>query len=142
MVTPEEDEASKTEEPSERKISKAKEEGDVAISQEAKSFIMLLGMLFVIWLILPIMFKWYYQISINFIESAGQIEITPGTFKSLFKHSTLGLFKILSLPFLIFIILGVLASISQTGFIYAPKKIEPNWNKLNIFAALPNFINM
>ena len=42
MVTPEEDEASKTEEPSERKISKAKEEGDVAISQDAKSFIMLL----------------------------------------------------------------------------------------------------
>ena len=40
MISPEEDEASKTEEPSERKISKAKEEGDVAVSQEAKSFIM------------------------------------------------------------------------------------------------------
>lgn len=38
--------------------------------------------------------------------------------------------------------LGVFASIAQTGFIYAPKKLEPNWNKLNIFAALPNFINM
>ena len=48
MVAPEEDEASKTEEPSERKISKAKEEGDVAVSQEVKSFIMLIGMLFVI----------------------------------------------------------------------------------------------
>ena len=49
MVAPEDDDdASKTEEPSERKISKAKEEGEVAISQEAKSFIMLLGMLFVV----------------------------------------------------------------------------------------------
>jgi len=81
MVTPEEDEASKTEEPSERKISKAKEEGDVAISQETKSFIMLLGMLFVVWLILPVMLKWYYQLSINFIENAGQIQVTPRHFK-------------------------------------------------------------
>lgn len=142
MVAPEEDEASKTEEPSERKISKAKEEGDVAISQETKSFIMLLGMLFVIWLIVPLMFKWYYQTSTNFIENAGQIEISPTSFRILFKNSVLNLFKILSLPFIIFIVFGVFASISQTGFIYAPKKIEPNWNKLNIFSALPNFINM
>ena len=47
MVAPEDDDdASKTEEPSERKLTKAKEEGDVAVSQDAKSFIMLLGMLF------------------------------------------------------------------------------------------------
>ena len=142
MVTPEEDEASKTEEPSERKISKAKEEGDVAISQETKSFIMLLGMLFVVWLILPVMLKWYYQLSINFIENAGQIQVTPKTFQILFKDASLGLFKILSIPFAIFIVLGIFASISQTGFIYAPKKLEPKWDKLNIFAALPNFINM
>lgn len=143
MVAPEdEDEASKTEEPSERKISKAKEEGDVAISQDAKSFIMLLGMLFVVWLLLPFMFKWYYQLSINFIENAGQMEVTPGTFRLLLKESVLGLFKILSLPFVIFMVLGVFASIAQTGFIYAPKKLEPKWDKLNIFAALPNFINM
>ena len=51
MIAEDEDESSKTEEPSERKISKAKEEGDIAISQDAKSFIMLIGMLFIIWLI-------------------------------------------------------------------------------------------
>ena len=143
MIAPEEeDESSKTEEPSERKISKAKEEGDVAISQDAKSFIMLLGMLFVVWLLLPLMFKWFYYLGIKFIENAGQIEVTPGNFLLIFKNSALGLFKILSLPFIIFMVLGVVASLSQTGFIYAPKKLETKWDKLNIFAALPNFINM
>ncbi len=143
MIAPEEeDESSKTEEPSERKISKAKEEGDVAISQDAKSFIMLLGMLFVVWLLLPLMFKWFYYLGIKFIENAGQIEVTPGNFLLIFKNSAFGLFKILSLPFIIFMVLGVVASLSQTGFIYAPKKLEPKWDKLNIFAALPNFINM
>lgn len=143
MVAPEDDdESSKTEEPSERKISKAKEEGDVAISQEAKSFIMLLGMLFVIWLVLPLIFKWFYIMSLRYIENAGQMDIAPMEFKVLLWQNGLGLLKLLAIPFIIFMVLGVVASISQTGFIYAPKKLEPNWNKLNIFAALPNFINM
>lgn len=143
MVAPEDDdESSKTEEPSERKISKAKEEGDVAISQEAKSFIMLLGMLFVIWLVLPLIFKWFYIMSLRYIENAGQMGIAPMEFKVLLWQNGLGLLKLLAIPFIIFMVLGVVASISQTGFIYAPKKLEPNWNKLNIFAALPNFINM
>ena len=43
---------------------------------------------------------------------------------------------------MIFMTLGVFGSIAQTGFIYAPKKLEPKWEKLNIFASLANFINM
>ena len=142
MTAPEdEDEASKTEEPSERKISKAKEEGDVAISQDAKSFIMLIGSLFIIWLFVPFMFKWFGSLGVAFIEHSGTTHIDPETFINLFKQAVVGFFKIMAIPFAVFMILGIIASLSQTGFIYAPKKIEPNWNKLNIFAAIPNFIN-
>lgn len=142
MVAPEdEDESSKTEEPSERKISKAKEEGDVAISQDAKSFIMLLGTLFVIWLFVPIMCKWLGQMGASFIERSGNTHIDKGNFIIVFEQGIFGFFKVMAIPFLIFMVLGVFASLSQTGFIYAPKKLEPNWNKLNIFAALPKFIN-
>ena len=142
MVAEDDDESSKTEEPSERKISKAKEEGDIAISQEAKSFIMLLGMIFVVWLVLPLMFQWFYQLTIKFVETPETIPTDPRHIQLLLLQTTLGLFKILGIPFAIFMVLGIFASIAQTGFIYAPKKLEPNWNKLNIFAALPNFINM
>lgn len=143
MVAPEEeDEASKTEDPSERKIEKAKEEGDTAVSQDAKSFIMFIGMLFVVWLILPLMMKWFYQYALKFIENPESIPTDPMHFQRLLISSGLALLKIMAIPFAVFMIFGIIASISQTGFIYAPKKLEPNWNKLNIFAALPNFINM
>ncbi len=143
MVAPEEeDEASKTEDPSERKIEKAKEEGDTAVSQDAKSFIMFIGMLFVVWLILPLMMKWFYQYALKFIENPESIPTDPMHFQRLLISSSLALLKIMAIPFAVFMIFGIIASISQTGFIYAPKKLEPNWNKLNIFAALPNFINM
>ena len=132
------DESSKTEEPSERKISKAKEEGDTAISQEAKSFIMILGMLFIIWLVFPLMGKWFILQNIQFIEDPQNIPVDLQHIRLLLFRVFIGILKIMAIPFAVFIILGVFASISQTGFIYAPKKLMPDWNKLNIFAALPN----
>ena len=87
MIAEDDDEASKTEEPSERKISKAKEEGDIAISQDAKSFIMLLGMLFVIWLVLPLMFKWFYMFSLKFVENPDAIP-TDGRHIRLLLYNT------------------------------------------------------
>ena len=142
MIAEDDDESSKTEEPSERKISKAKEEGDIAISQDAKSFIMLIGMLFVIWLILPLMFKWFYIFSLRFIETPEAIPTDGRHLRLLMYECVMALIKILGIPFAIFMLLGIFASVAQTGFVYAPKKLEPNWNKLNIFAALTQFINM
>ncbi len=142
MVTPEEeDEASKTEEPSERKISKAKEEGDIAISQDLKSFIMLVGALFVVWLFIPIMSRWMANLGASFIEQSTEININPKNFINVFKQSIWGFFKVMFIPFGVFMVLGVIASLSQTGFIYAPKKLEPKWEKLNFLAAIPKFIN-
>lgn len=142
MIAEDDDEASKTEEPSERKISKAKEEGDIAISQDAKSFIMLLGMLFVIWLVLPLMFKWFYMFSLKFVENPDAIPTDGRYIRLLLYNTVIALMKILGIPFAIFMVLGIFASVAQTGFVYAPKKLEPNWNKLNIFAAMTQFINM
>lgn len=143
MTAPEEeDEASKTEEASEHKIKKAKEEGDTAISQDAKSFIMLLGMLAVVWLIMPLMGKWLIRDFSGFVAAPVSFPTDAEHLRLLFGRIALAFFKIMSIPLAIFMVLGVFSSIAQTGFIFAPKKLEPDWNKLNIFAALPKFINM
>ena len=100
MVAPEEeDEASKTEEPSERKISKAKEEGDVAISQDIKSFIMLLGTLFIVWLFIPIMFIWMKSIGSSFITRSASTNIDVAGFVILLKQAFFGFFKVMGIPF-------------------------------------------
>ena len=142
MVAEDEDEASKTEEPSERKISKAKEEGDIAISQDAKSFIMILGMLFVVWQIIPLMGRWFYRYFVLFIERPETIPVDSRHLQLLFLDCFVDFLKIMGIPFTVFLVLGIGASLLQTGFVYAPKKLMPDWNKLNIFAALPKFINM
>lgn len=142
MVAEDDDDSSKTEDPSERKLSKAKEEGDVAISQEAKNFIVLLGVLFVVWLLIPLMCKWYYKNFIKFIEAPESIQLNVRTTQLVLSDVALGFFRVMAVPFMIFIILGVISSVMQTGFIFAPKKLELKWDKLNFIKALPNLINM
>lgn len=141
MVAPEEeDESSKTEEASEHKKEKAKKEGNVALSQDAKSFIMLLGMLFVIWLIFPILCRWYIKDFSSFISLPDAIPMDENHLRSLLVGTIFSFFKIMAIPFAIFIVLGIFASIGQTGFIFAPKKLEPNWEKINFFAQLNKII--
>ena len=88
------------------------------------------------------MFKWFYMFSLKFVENPDAIPTDGRHIRLLLYNTVIALMKILGIPFAIFMLLGVFASIMQTGFVYAPKKLAPNWNKLNIFAALPNFINM
>ena len=140
MVAEDDDEASKTEEPSERKISKAKEEGDVAISQEAKSFIMLLGMLFVVWLILPLMGKWFYLSFIQYIERPESIPTDSGHIQLMLWKNFLNLMKILGIPFALFMVLGIAASIMQTGFVYAPKKLMPDMDPITILVLIHEIV--
>jgi flagellar biosynthetic protein FlhB len=87
------------------------------------------------------MFIWIKNIGSSFIARSGSTNVDLAGFIILLKQAFFSFFKVMGIPFLIFMVLGIAASLSQTGFIYAPKKLEPNWNKLNIFAAIPKFIN-
>jgi flagellar biosynthetic protein FlhB len=140
MAPEEEDESSKTEEASEHKKQKAKEEGNVALSQDAKSFIMLLGMLVVVWLLFPIIGKWYMQDFSVFITSPGSIPTDETHLQLLYSRVVTSFFKIMAFPFLLLIVLGIAASIGQTGFIFAPKRLEADWNKINFFGNLSKLI--
>jgi len=142
VVADEEDEASKTEEASEHKKQKAKEEGNVALSQDAKSFIMLLGMLAIIWLLFPILGRWYIQDFSFFISAPENIPTDERHLRLLMTRTFISFFKIMAIPFVILIVLGIFASIGQTGFIFAPKRLEPNWDKINLFSQLSKFITM
>ena len=143
MTAPEEeDESSKTEEASEHKKQKAKEEGNVALSQDAKSFIMLSGMLAVVWLIFPFLGRWYIQDYSVFINAPQTIPTDEQHLQYLFAQVIFSFFKIMAIPLGIFMILGIFASIGQTGFIFAPKRLEAKWEKLNFLGNLPKLITM
>lgn len=107
------------------KISKAKEEGDIAISQDAKSFIMLLGMLFVIWLVLPLMFKWFYMFSLKFVENPDAIPTDGRHIRLLLYNTVIALMKILGIPFAISWCLAFLPALPRP----VSSTRRKNWNR-------------
>lgn len=128
----EEDDASKTEEPTDKKLSKAKEEGQVSQSQEIKSwssffaaavFVIFLGPLFAESLLEPITF---------FLSEGYQISVDPNNLSVLFERlvADMGI-RVLPLLF-VFMITAVLAGVMQTGLIWAPKKIQPKLENISL----------
>ncbi|SCA57906.1 Flagellar biosynthetic protein FlhB [Candidatus Terasakiella magnetica] len=138
----EEDDASKTEEPTEKKLSKAKEEGQVSQSQEIKSwatffsaalFVMFIGPYFAKSVVEPIIFYW---------ADGYQVRIDENSIIVLFEQmlSDMGI-RVLPLLFA-FMITAVLSGVFQTGMIWAPKKIEPKLSNISLKKGIKKMVSV
>lgn len=135
------DEASKTEEASEHKLSKAREEGHVPMSQEVKSWFMLFAGLMMIWGMLPFVLKYIMRLAVKYIEIPHEFPTDPLGLRDLFLHTALDVFIALIMPLGLFLILAIAAAVVQVGFMYAPKKMALKWERINLFENAKEFIN-
>ena len=136
----EQDEASKTEEPSERKLERAREEGNVPMSQEVKSWFMLFAALMMLWGMAPFVMRKTAAVSLKFIERPAELPVDPLGLRDLLKETSLDLFVILLLPLGLFLILAAASALVQIGFLYAPKRMQIKWERINLFANAKEFI--
>lgn len=130
----EEDDAQKTEDPTAKKLSKAKEKGQTATSQEVKSLIVLIGGVLGLAFIFPGMMKDVLLMSRNYITMPDTITITPSSFRLMFAEITGNLVLVLWPIFLLLMVLAFFANVGQTGLIWAPDKITPKLNKISLLA--------
>lgn len=137
-----EDESQKTEEPTDRKLEKAREEGDVPVSNEVKNFFLLLAALIIVWVFSPWMMKRIKIVGTKFMATVDQVSVDRASFTHLFFDVVGDVAIILSMPIALCVLLAIVGTVSQIGLLYVPKKLEPKWDKLNIFEGLKNFINM
>ena len=130
------DQDSKTEEPSSRKLEKAREEGQVAISAEIKTWVGLLGIAAIVMIIAPYLMRSLLARIRPFIEYPHLIFTDQvGLYQTVVALVT-DVLLLLTIPFSVMIFLGVVSSIVQTGFIFSTKKLEPNLNKISPLSGL------
>ena len=132
----EEDDSQKTEDPTERKLSKAREKGQVGVSQEVKSWAILMGSLLTLSIMAPWMMGGIKTYSVGFIKNSHAIGTDVGSLQVLLIDALLELGFYLSPLFIALIILAFSASVLQTGFLWAPDKIAPKLSKISIIAGL------
>ncbi len=129
----EQDESSKTEEASERKLERARKEGNVPLSVEVRNWFMLFAALIMLWGMAPFMMEKVTAVGFKFIERPDEFALDPSGLRNLLKETSWDLFLILSMPLGLFLVWAMASALVQIGFLYAPKRMEIKWERLNVF---------
>lgn len=118
----------RTEEPSEHKIEKAREEGKVAKSQDVTSSVILLFSVITLWIISSYLFDTMIEMTSFFVVQSTEIDIT--TDSQIFP-AFYGYFIRLTLPIAaVAFVAAVAGNIIQVGFLFTTKPITPDVQKI------------
>lgn len=138
----EEDDSQKTEEPSAKKLAKAREEGQAATSQEIKSWFILLGGSMAMVLMAPGIMHDIRVATTRFIESPHAIA-TDLTHLHLVMIDMLREVGLILAPLLgLLMVLAFASNVGQVGLMWAPKKIKPDLNKISLIKGIKNKFSM
>ena len=132
----EEDDAQKTEDPSDKKLSDAKSKGQVAQSQEIKSWAILLGGAMGIMILVPWMSKSVVRTSHKFIEQPHMIPIDFEHLRVVFTDVILDLGVIVGPLFAILVVMALVSSIAQVGLNVAGDKVKPDISKISLIGGI------
>ena len=127
----EEDDSQKTEEPTQRKLSKARDEGQVAQSQEIKHWMILMGGAGMLLFLAPAMARDITAICRRFVQGSYAIPMDMEHLRLLFSEVALQVFIILAPAFGLFMVFALVANVGQFGLIWSLKKVTPKPSKIS-----------
>ncbi|CUW37270.1 Flagellar biosynthesis protein FlhB [Magnetospirillum sp. XM-1] len=121
----------KTEEPTDRKLSQAREQGNIPTSQEVKIWAGLVGSLTIVALFAPYMAQDVQRLMLPFIEHPHAFPMEQPDVGQLLAEVTVSMIKILIMPMMLLMVLAVAAAMSQSGLMFLPDKLTMDFTKLS-----------
>lgn len=136
------DESSKTEEPTSKRLSDAREKGQVISSREVTNFIMMGGISVVVLVAGP----WIAMTSMRglkvYLEQADMLRLNTATLADLTWEIIVLLLTVLAVPFLLMMVLGVVSSLLQHGWVFSTEPLLPKLSKLSPLAGLKRIFSL
>lgn len=126
-----EDKSSKTEQPTDRRLQKAREEGDVPKSPEVSGWFTLAAGLAVIAFMAPGISRDLAGLLTVFLARPHEMSLDTGAALELAASTGYRLVAVLGLAFLGLAVAAAAGNIVQTGLMFTGKKLEPKLDKLN-----------
>lgn len=125
------DKDSKTEEPTDRKIERAREEGQVPMSQEIKSLLMISGILASVMMMAPWIMGRLEHLLGGYLTNMHSIRLDTDGFRimlvGLMSDVGLTLLPVVALLY----VLAILGGVGQVGLMFTPKKIAPKLSNIS-----------
>lgn len=130
----EQDDAEKTEEPTPRKLEEGRKKGQVANSKEIGSTAILFAAGVAIASFSPFIFGQLYNTFSVFIEKPHELSLDAGTLGDVFADTLLALLIAVGPLMVLFMVLGVVSNLAQSGIIFSGETIIPKLSKLSPIA--------
>lgn len=137
-----EDDASKTEDPSGRKLDKGREEGQVASSNEVRNWVVMLGGTLGVLILSRPMMRELEKAILPFVAQAEAIPMDLEHLEKVFADLSVSLGVILAPLLGLFLLLGYFGNVIQTGLVYSPKRIEPKMERISPLAGFKRLFSM
>ena len=138
-----EDQDSKTEQPTSKRLSEAREQGDVVQSQEVKTAATLAAITVLVWFILPrIMVKAQGYLMILLSEPHTIRVTTEGELMDVLRSLAARMALLMALPFSVMLGLGLAVAYLQTGWLISVNKITPNFSKINPLTGIKRIFSL
>ncbi|MCC6915579.1 MAG: flagellar biosynthesis protein FlhB [Rhodospirillaceae bacterium] len=137
-----EDKDAKTEEPTAKRLGKAREEGNIPVSQEVKSVSMLVGVLIVVGILGPWVARDMSQYLRVFLERPETISLDNDAVGPLFVQILWRIGVLLAFPVFVLVIAAFIGTLAQVGLVYTPKKIEPKIENISPIAGFRRLFSL
>ena len=125
------DDAEKTEDPTEKRKEEAREEGQVPESQELNTALTLLFSFIVLFFVMPSMIEEIISFITKVYTQYFDMNFNMINFHNLIMEVMLFILRLVAPIFIMIIIIGVLSTILQIGFLFSPKIVQPDFKKLD-----------
>lgn len=131
------DESQKTEEPTGKRLAEARDRGQVATSRELNSWVLLFAATLSIAFIAPFFSAGLSDVMLRFVEQPHALPMeTPRTVGAVLYDTLVDATFLLTIPLGLFFVLAIATGVVQNGLNFAPKAIEPKFEKISPLAGL------
>lgn len=138
-----EDQSSKTQEPTERKLRQLREEGNVPVSREVNNLFALIGMVALVGVAAPWSFRQLMELCASVMQGAGEVDLGDGAaIGRVLSHVGLSLLVALLPLMVVLMVLGYGGGWIQHGGIFSTKPLEPNLNKISMIAGFKRLFSL
>ncbi|MGZ9109302.1 MAG: flagellar biosynthesis protein FlhB [Micavibrio sp.] len=141
-MSDEQDDASKTEDPTPKRLEEARRKGQVALSRELNSWLMLLCATILIMTMASPMMADLTRLLRIYLEQSHSLPGAPGGFRIVLGDAFKQIMMILALPLLALMLAAFLGPFLQIGPLFAPEVIKMDMSKISIVKGFSRLFSM
>ncbi len=126
----EDDDSQKTEDPTSKRLSDARDKGQVPRSQEVSHWFMMLALALVVGIFSPSLMSDIGALLRPFLEQPHMIVLDNGGMRDVLTATALGILKAAAIPLAIILVAGLAAGTIQNGIIVTTEQIQPKLSNI------------